>query len=217
MHTLPLTGIDDVDIEGIESRKELGIISSEWFGRLEKFGECRFCSSFTKSKGLSFISKEDGNVEKTESLIFDEPRLKNSITLIIDADSVELQQLLRLDYFEFLRNKEKDNLSFYTENELEILNSLYEWNNSRESSDGVLSNLNGSSGSGQIAARMNLNWSAIPGGIYSSFVIGILSNTLESNPIAKKAGEIFSVPVINKYGELIQNIINQKDIEQNHK
>jgi len=158
-------------VEEIAGRKDLGFLASEWFGKLEPFAETRFCSSFFKSSGLQ--PKE----------ISDTGRAKPQLTFIFDAECKDLKPLLRLDLFQYSRNKQNNNLSKYKPEEIELLESLLEWNTS-----------NG------YAAAKQPTWAAIPGGVSSKYVIGIIANNIEENSkemeIAIQVAEQFGVPLL---------------------
>lgn len=192
LHNVPFT----TDMEAYQSRKDLGLLASEWFGVLEKFTECEFCVSTTKTKGL-----EPKPQTKTEK----------HFTFIIDAESSSLKKLLHLDYFQYVRKKEKGDLSSYTTEEIEFLDQLSEWNFTKESDDTILTNINKSRNSKQVALD-HTDWSAIPAGIPSKYIIGIIANGIElgteDEKIATRLGKMFNVPVLTSdleviYGETI--------------
>jgi len=167
LHNIPMPS----SVEEIAGRKDLGFLASEWFGKLEPFAETRFCSSFFKSSGLQ--PKE----------ISDTGRAKPQLTFIFDAECKDLKPLLRLDLFQYSRNKQNNNLSKYKPEEIELLESLLEWNTS-----------NG------YAAAKQPTWAAIPGGVSSKYVIGIIANNIEENSkemeIAIQVAEQFGVPLL---------------------
>lgn len=165
LHSIPMPSkADEVD-----GRKDLGFLASEWFGKLELFAETRFCASFVKSKGLQ--PREVSTDEK--------PKL----TFIFDAGSKNLKPLLRLDLFQYSRNKQKNNLEKYTEEEIKILESLLEWNTSSMS-----------------VAQKQPTWSAIPAGVSSDYVIGVIASNVQENSkemeVAIQVAEKFNVPLL---------------------
>ena len=165
LHNIPMP----TSLEDVEGRKDLGFLASEWFSKLEHRHEDRFCASFFKSKGLE--PKED---EKDKS-----PHL----TFIFDAESEDLKPLLRLDLFQYCRNKENNNIEKYKAEEIEILEGLLQW-----------------SPGAQSISKSKPTWSAIPGGVSSNYVIGVIANNIQENSnemnIAIKVAEKFNVPLL---------------------
>ncbi|MBQ7977963.1 MAG: hypothetical protein IJ301_05200 [Clostridia bacterium] len=168
-HGIPISD----DIDGLLNRKELGILPSEWFGIMEKYGECRFCSSFTKKN----------NFDKNEFL-------DASIEFIVDTTAPEMQYLLHLDFFEYTRNKTNGNLISYTQDEIDFLETI-----------------NSLSPSGSSAAKKRLSWCAIPGGLPSKYIVGIMTDAINKDQPSQdfiiKASEIFQVPVIDSELNLV--------------
>lgn len=167
LHNIPMPQ----SVEEIEGRKNLGFLPTEWFGKLEPFAETRFCSSFFKSKGL-----QPKEINETEN---EKPQL----TFIFDAESKDLKPLLRLDLFQYSRNKQNNNLDKYKSEEIEILESLLEWNTSNE-----------------YVSKKQPTWAAIPGGVSSNYVIGVIANNIKENSkemeIAIQVAEKFGVPLL---------------------
>ena len=167
LHNIPMPN----SIDDIEGRKDLGFLASEWFGKLEDCREDCFCASFSKSK----------NIEPRENLI--EKNKSSNLTFIFDAESKDLKPLLRLDLFQYCRNKEKNNLEKYTTEEIELLESLLKW-----------------SPAATAVAKKYPTWAAIPGGVGSNFVVGIIANNIEENSkemqLAIQVAEKFGVPLI---------------------
>lgn len=165
LHNIPMPST----IEDVEGRKDLGFLASEWFGKLEHRQEDRFCASFIKHKGLQ--PKENANEQSPQ------------LTFIFDAESKDLKSLLKLDLFQYCRNKQNNNLEKYTQEEIEILEALSQW----------------SSGAQAISLKQP-TWSAIPGGVSSNYVIGVIANNIKENSkemeIAKQVAEKFSVPLL---------------------
>lgn len=158
-------------IEEVEGRKDLGFLASEWFGKLEHRQEDRFCASFIKSKGLK---PKENNIKENSN-----PHL----TFIFDAESKDFKSLKKLDLFQYCRNKQKDNLDKYSADEIKLLESLLEW----------------SPGAKRISEKQP-TWSAIPGGVPSGFVVGVIANDIKENSkemeIAIKVAEKFGVPLL---------------------
>ncbi len=168
-------------LEEMQSRKDLGIVASEYFGALEKFSEGRFCSFFTKVK--------NNNLHENTKFSF-----------LIDTSSPALRKLLHLDYFQFVRQKEKNDLSMYSQEDVEFLSQLHEWTDKSATADPILSNLNGSSKQSTHVALKNTNWSAIPGGIPSKYIVAIVSDIKETDyefDHLKNIAKLFDVPVID--------------------
>ena len=167
LHNIPMPQ----SVEEIEGRKDLGFLASEWFGKLEPFAETRFCSSFSKASGLQ--PKE----------ISDNERAKPQLTFIFDAECKDLKPLLRLDLFQYSRNKQNNNLDKYKAEEIELLESLLEWNTSNE-----------------YVSKKQPTWAAIPGGVSSNYIIGVIANNIKENSkemeIAKQVAEQFGVPLL---------------------
>ena len=178
LHNIPMPS----SIEEIEGRKDLGFLASEWFGKLEHRREDRFCASFIKSKGLSpKIEKTNG--EPKFDIEGNEIKPAPQLTFIFDAESKDLKSLLRLDLFQYCRNKQNDKLDKYKDEEIEILETLLQW----------------SSGAKNIAQKEQ-TWSAIPGGVSSNYVIGVIANDIKENSkemeIAIQVAEQFGVPLL---------------------
>lgn len=167
LHNIPMPS----SVEEVEGRKNLGFLASEWFGKLEHRQEDRFCASFIKSKGLQ---PKECKIEQ-ESL----PQL----TFIFDAEGKDLKPLLRLDLFQYCRNKENNKLDKYKSEEIEILESLLQW----------------SSGAKHVSQKEQ-SWAAIPGGVSSNYVIGVIANNVKENSkdmeIAIQVSEKFGVPLL---------------------
>lgn len=203
LHNIPI----DSDEEALQSRKDLGLIATEWFGKLEKFSESRFCTSFIKSN-----SGTNGKPIKHGK----------SITFVVDTSSPEIRKLLHLDFFEYMRNKSQGKLEKYSQEDLEILGQLEEWSDHDATTDPILKQLNGNGGASRRVAEANPTWAAIPAGIPSKYIVAVRINGLEDKvckeddfffeseakvkvfknkeeqeKLAACVGEIFQVPVIN--------------------
>lgn len=167
LHNIPMPS----SVEEIAGRKDLGFLASEWFGKLEPFAETRFCSSFFKASGLQ--PKE----------ISDNGRAKPQLTFIFDAECKDLKPLLRLDLFQYSRNKQNNNLDKYTTEEIELLESLLEWNTSNE-----------------FVSKKQPTWASIPGGVSSNYVIGIIASNIKEDSkemeIAIQVADKFNVPLL---------------------
>jgi len=178
LHNIPLP----TSMEEVEGRKDLGFLASEWFGKLEHKGEDRFCASFIKAKGLSPKTEKSNNQPKFD-IDGNEIKPAPQLTFIFDAESEDLKPLLRLDLFQYCRNKQSDKLDKYKDEEIEILETLLQW----------------SSGAKNIANKEQ-TWSAIPGGVSSKYVIGVIANNIKDNSqdmeIAMQVSEKFGVPLL---------------------
>ncbi len=132
---------DNFDNPIIRSISERGIIASEWFGILESEGEGRFCSFFDT------ISEAKKIIELDEFFI------------TIDQNNPDLQRLLHIDFFSYLRTKNQNPSvvsNTYTKEELKILDLIKK-----------------NSGGGESVAADSPLWVAIPGGIPARFINGI--------------------------------------------
>lgn len=181
--------------ESLDNRRELGIIASEWFGAFEKFGECRFCSSFT-----GFVGNQDLSASQGEK----------SISFIIDTQSEELQKLLHLDYFRFQRCRKEGDLSAYTEYEIDFLTQLDEWSNHNNASDSTLQQLNGKGG--EDVAFEHPNWIAVPGGVPSKYITGIMLHGIGPQELSvelKDALKQFDCPILDESYSVIYAPNNQ--------
>jgi hypothetical protein len=140
-HKVPTPLGDNFESPIIHSIAKHGIIASEWFGILELWEEGRFCSFFD-------TISETKRIINTDEFLF-----------TIDQDNPDLQNLLHLDFFSYLRMKTQNPSavsSTYTPEELKILVLIEKWS------------MNGES----IASDMP-SWMAIPGGIPPRFINGI--------------------------------------------
>ena len=183
--------------EELDSRRELGILASEWFGSLEKFSECRFCSSFTAFEGNESLTA--GPKEKSVSFIF-------------DTQSDDLKKLLHVNYFRFQRLRKKGDLSSYSKGELRFLTQLDEWSNMKNVKDGPLKHLNGKSG--EDVAHKHPNWVAVPGGIPSKYIVGIMLhgvNPSELEPEIVEALQEFNCPIFDE-SYVVANTQSQQDL-----
>lgn len=181
LHNTPLPE----DITEMESRKELGFLASEWFGKLENMHEDAFCCSFTKHKGLKPQSLDDEFQPYFDIDEFKDVEPEPIITFIFDAECESLKPLLRLDLFQYCRNKKDNNLSKYTQQEIELLEYLLKWSPSAMS-----------------VAESQPTWSAIPGGVQSNMVIGVMMKHVKENSkeyeMALKIADLFNVPLFKR-------------------
>ena len=140
------------------------------------------------------------------------------LTLIIDAEAPELQEFMRLDYFQYLRNEQAGILDNYTPDELNILQQLDQWTNHDKTDDTVLSRLNGSSSSSIKAATNNPNWVAVPAGVAPNYIIGVMAHnfnkTKEDMEYLKNVSKIFGVPVIDEQSKVLQGTKEKEQEEQ---
>ena len=191
--------------ESLDNRRELGILASEWFGVFEKCSECRFCSAFTGFVGNKNFSASQG---------------EKSISFIIDTQSEELRKLLHLDYFRFQRCRKEGDLSSYTEDEIEFLTQLDEWSNHNNATDKILQQLNGKGG--EDVAFEYPNWIAVPGGVPSKYIIGIMLHGVDPQELSselKDALKDFNCPILDEsycviYAPNNQNI-KDEEMENN--
>ena len=96
-HRASLGGID---IDGLRGIAELGIIASEWFGQheIEREGIC--CAFFNTIRDESSGDPYDkGQNLKNLSL------LSKGVNLFVDRENPVMRDLLRLDYFQYLRDE----------------------------------------------------------------------------------------------------------------
>lgn len=165
LHNIPMPS----SVDEVEGRKDLGFLASEWFGKLEHRQEDRFCASFVKHNGLQ--AKEKSEEEKPQ------------LTFIFDAESEDLKSLLRLDLYQYCRNKQNKKLKKYKPEEIEILEAILQWSPGAES-----------------ISQKRQTWSAIPGGVSSNYVIGVIANNIQEDSkemeIAIQVAEKFSVPLL---------------------
>ncbi len=207
LHNIPCNSYED-----LQSRKDLGVIASEWFGKLEQCSEGRFCSFFIKKQGLNEKEPE----QETPQQLNTQP--SKMLTLIIDAEAPELQEFMRLDYFQYLRNEQAGILDNYTPDELNILQQLDQWTNHDKTDDAVLSRLNGSSSSSIKAATDNPDWVAIPAGVAPNYIIGVMAHnfnkTKEDMEYLKNVSKIFGVPVIDEQSKVLQGTKEKEQEEQ---
>ena len=199
LHNVPYNTLEE-----LQSRADLGIIASEWFGKLEKYSECRFCASFSKKDGNKLKQElQKSTTKQPQNKMYDafyegtyEP---SGLTFIIDASAPALQPALRLDFFEYLRNKDANNLGGYTQDELATLKQIEEWTNSKTTDDPVLSHLNGGSNVVSVA-KNHPDWSAIPAGVSSNYIVAVVARDAQKVPqeYLQSVGKMFDVPVLDE-------------------
>lgn len=185
LHNIPILYDSKNDINGLKNRKAVGILASEWFGAFESFSECSFCASFYLKKGIS-PKTSNPTKDNDKKYFFEEDENKLShLTFIIDTSSPELQKLIKLDFFEYLRCKNDNNLSQYNAEELDTLDKIEQL-----------------SSSGMKVALKNKDWAAIPAGIPPQFIVGIMADKCDENSyeykLLNEASKIFNVPVIDR-------------------
>ena len=158
---IPQNALNHKCSNSLESLKEisnLGLLASEWFGKLESEKEGRFCVFLSRMKGENYPYRGDLAEDDNSRL-----NVGANVILFFDVTNPLMKYLLHLDYFEFEHQKQTNPnySSLYTSNELEILEELIEplspaGKDMRKPYD----------------FKTNY-WSAIPGGIPSELINGI--------------------------------------------
>lgn len=176
----------DDNIEEYESRQHFGIIASEYFGRAESMLEGAFCSFFEKQKDIE--PKKDDATQGT----FKEPAAPY-FSLIFDLSSESGQKLLENDFFDYIRNKDKRNyIKAIPEEKLNAFKFIETY-----------------SPSSKIAATSHPDWVAIPSGVPSKYIVGIMSHNIKKDSpeetMAREVSELFNVPLINSELNVVHN------------
>jgi hypothetical protein len=209
LHNIPLA-----DKEGLQARHDLGIIASEWFGKTESYGECRFCASFTKQRGMQFHTKEEQEQKEAERkndprvIDFNENENKKTpmLTYIIDPQTPAVSELVKMDLWQYIRNKENNNTAQYTDSEQCFLSQLQEWSDYKRGTNTAIDMIY-LSGNAGIIARDRPDWAAVPAGIPSKNVIALQVKDIEDEPkmqkLIKEAAELYAVPVIDTAGKIL--------------
>lgn len=176
------------NIEDYESRKDLGIIASEWFGKEEDRHEGFMCSFFTKTDEIK--ESKDSFMEE-DDIGFPIPAEHPNFSFILDASNPDLRKLMENDYFEYEREK----------NNPEFIKNL------SEEQIELFENIEACSPKGHDAATTNTDWVAIPGGVPSKFIVGIIAGNLSPDspdlPMVKEIAEVFNVPMFNSALEVV--------------
>lgn len=149
-------------IDSLIGISQLGLMPTEWFGVLESENEGRFCA-FTKrvlseEESVGFVANENMRSFNLSD---------NMLTFIYDTNNPIMQELLRLDYFEYEKIKQTNPerlLEIYSNEEIFMFDNLIE----PMSKAGKRFHMN---------PRMPFYyWQAIPGGIPSKLINGICIN-----------------------------------------
>lgn len=103
---------------------------------------------------------------------------------------------MHLDYFEYMRNKNSKDLSMYTKEELAMFSLLED----RAFNKNI--------------ALQKPNWAAIPGGVPSKYIVGIMTDAYknpENQEFIKQASKIFGVPIINSQLKVVYQAMERDD------
>ncbi len=170
------------DVDEYYSRQDLGILASEWFGQGEFMSEGFMCSFFEKKDELK--PSKDTFLEK-DDIGFPIKAKHPNFTLILDASNPDLKKLLENDFFEYARNKENlENLSKLSEQQRSLFEAIEQ--DSQKST---------------VVAKAHPDWVAVPGGVPSRFIIGLVAHNLDiSSPdfaMCQEAADIFEAPLLN--------------------
>lgn len=177
-------------IDSLIGISQLGLMPTEWFGVLESENEGRFCA-FTKR----VLSEEEsvGFVANENMKSFNLP--DNQLTFIYDTSNPIMQELLRLDYFEYEKIKQTNPeslLEMYSNEEIFMFDKLIE----PISKAGKRFHMN---------PRMPFYyWQAIPGGIPSKLINGICIN----ENVAKNVEYIEQVQQLFPQATIFDNKMN---------
>lgn len=146
------------NLEILKTISQYGLLASEWFGELESEREGCFCTFITRMKNDDY--KYHGDLAEDN---YSQLNVGENVILFFDEDNPIMKYLLHLDYFSFEYHKKVSSnyKSLYTDSELALLEELIE----------PLSPA-GKNMHHKITSKTNY-WSAIPGGIPSSLIVGI--------------------------------------------
>ena len=171
------------NIEEYESRKDLGILASEWFGQTEVMEEGFMCSFFVKTNKIKW--SKDNFLEHNVSINLPVKAKHPNFTLILDASNQDLKKLLENDFFEYMRNN--DNTEYLKNLSAEQI-SLFE---------GIAKQ----SRNAKKVATYYPDWVAIPGGVPLKFAIGLIARNLKTDSpdfaMCQEIADVFDVPLLN--------------------
>lgn len=190
-------------LDSLEAISQYGILASEWFGQIESEREGVFCSFVDRIHDENNTEEEEQNRSKILNL----QRLKsisNDVILFFDNTNPIMKQLLHLDYFEYERIKQQtpEKLTeIYTNDEIELFEQIIE----------------PFSPAGRNYHTRDMlpycDWSAIPGGIPSTFVNGIcIKNMKYDKEYIEKIIELFpNATIFNGEREIIYTPKKEKN------
>ncbi len=177
------------NIEEYESRKDLGILASEWFGQSESMEEGFMCSFFVKTNKIKGV--KNNFLEQDVSINIPVKAEHPNFTLILDASNQDLKKLLENDFFEYMRNN--DNPEYLKNLSAEQI-SLF---------DGIAEK----SRNAKKVATSCPDWVAVPGGVPSKFAIGLIARNLKTDSpdfaMCQEVADIFDVPLLNSELDVI--------------
>lgn len=154
-HILP------ANMEVLKSISMAGLVASEWFGQLEKEKEACFCTFLNR-----FNSLEENKMTNNRNAYYNYLMYVTSDThvwLFFDKRNYYMNELLKLDFFEYqrIRKTEKDKItSLYPKEIIDIYENL-------------ILPLSPSSSDFHDKFSRTYFWSAIPGGIPPMLINGI--------------------------------------------
>ncbi|MCL2570010.1 MAG: hypothetical protein FWE16_02275 [Firmicutes bacterium] len=211
LHNIPLA-----NKESLEARNDLGIIASEWFGKMESYGECRFCASFYKGKG-NILDLEEHEKQKEQEKEVDgkvliklhtggEKKKHPKMTYIIDPQTPAIEKLAKMDLWRYARNKESGNMDIYSQDEKQFLSKLYDWSAPKQDGE-TPQRLLGIAGNADGIAKDKPYWVAIPSGMPLKNVIALQVSDVDHSPelmqLVQQASEMHQVPIIDMAGKVI--------------
>lgn len=188
IHKFPMSK----NAQDYESRKENGIIASEFFGKTENMKEGVFCSFFSKCDGIQPGSLKEENSYAVLPAFREKIEVDSlgSLTLIFDASDPTVKEVLDNDFFEYKKNKDNpEYMSKLTKEQVDMFEYI------EKLSDGA-----------DEAVKRHPEWVAIPGGMPPQFVVGIMIDgefDSEDKYLAEKTAQAFGVPLINRDLEVV--------------
>ncbi len=161
---------NNISTESLESISSCGILATEWFGALESEIEGRFCAFASRTLDEDSIDYSNYSYKGKQKCL---SRIRSSIhntdncVLFFDTNNEIMQELSRLDYFEYehIKAQNPEKLSeIYSKEEIELFEFLIE-------------PLSGGGKNFHNNETMNTyDWLAIPAGIPPQLVNGIMLN-----------------------------------------
>lgn len=153
-----------IDLDGLKGIAELGIIASEWFGQHESAREGICCAFLNSIRDESTGDPYDkGQNLRTFSL------LHGGVNLFIDEKNPVMRDLLRMDYFRYMRG-EADDVPLKIK---EIFDSFIAPNSPGMTREKLLGK--------KIWANEYKSWKAILGGVPPQLINGIQVRTLKND------------------------------------
>lgn len=186
-----------LNMDAINNISQSGIMASEWFGVFESEREGAFCTFLTEK--MDMPNPVNQMVNSRSFIVGD------GITFFVDTQNEFMQELLSMDYFDYVykKNTQPDEVQNYPE----LIRNFY---------DKVVEPFSPASKTFHNPARMFYAWKAIPGGIPSTLINGIAIHSKNVTPeLLSQLSDMF--PNANIYNENYQLIGQAPVLNQNFK